>query len=101
MDPAPADHHLRQPVPVPAARHAPVVLLHLRLPDHARLPPGLGRQVMIHATGDDRAGRLTIKDVARDAGASSATVSRVLAGSATFSEGPAAPVRRMAPRLVY
>jgi LacI family transcriptional regulator len=52
-------------------------------------------------TGDDRAGRLTIKDVARDAGVSAATVSRVLAGSTSVSESLAVRVRDSARRLGY
>ncbi len=56
---------------------------------------------MTHTTGDDRAGRLTIKDVARDAGVSAATVSRVLAGSTTVSEGLAARVHESVQRLGY
>jgi hypothetical protein len=40
-----ARHHLGHPERLPHPRYAAAVLLHLRLPEHARLPPNLGREV--------------------------------------------------------
>ena len=54
-------------------------------------------------TGDGRTGgdRLTIRDVARDAGVSVATVSRVLAGTRPVGAETARTVREAAARLGY
>src|SRR5256714_7461077 len=57
---------------------------------------------MSRPTGDGRtADRLTIRDVARDAGVSVATVSRVLASSATVSADLTERVRASVRRLGY
>ena len=57
---------------------------------------------MFGPTGDGRTGdRLTIRDVARDAGVSVATVSRVLASSATVSAELSERVRASVRRLGY
>ena len=61
----------------------------------------LGRSGAADAAAPDAGRPLTIRDVARDAGVSVATVSRVLAGSATVSAGLARRVRESVRRLGY
>ena len=61
----------------------------------------LGRSGAADAAAPDAGRPLTIRDVARDAGVSVATVSRVLAGSATVSAGLARRVRESMRRLGY